>query len=212
MDISQDCSNNNGNAYTKHIIELANTLALRRGKGNDVALVQNIMDTILSSKVSTNNNPTTLHKSSDTIPLEQLYKMSNKSLRDILVKHKLKKSGNKKELANRIWNFNSHEPLTIKDVPFNVVEDSDDDCGSSDNMSIYSLINNRLVLFMNNKFEICSEHYVPAPTEVVLVPIKNWVFIETQEDFEYIGLAIATSTGNYIDRNIIPLELKRFSQ
>ena len=213
MNIILDCSDNRSAIKnTKHITELANALSRPRSNGSNRVLDENLATHILATNTVMPNMRTTLLGSSSDVTLEQLYSMSNKSLRDILVKHKLKKSGNKKELANRIWNFNSRESFTIRDVPFNAVEDSDDDGSIAENQSIYSLIDNKVVLFMNNDFEICSEHYVPAPTEVLLVPIKNWVFIEAHDHFEYVGLAIATSTGNYIDLHIIPPGLRRFSQ
>lgn len=159
--------------------------------------------------------------------IAELLEFKNKDLKQILSDNNRKKSGNKKDLAKRVWDITHPETVIyLPNIPSNTptnetyhIDDSsdtyesDDDCSDSDDgdneysFNIVNLIKTSEIIYLNkNKLiNMNSENHIKE-NEYIYVSKKNWIFKEFDNYYKFMGIL----KEGTIESSIIPNELKEY--
>ena len=133
----------------------------------------------------------------------QLKSLKSLDLKNILSEKSMAISGNKTTLVDRVWGILHPEdaPVEVKKKkrgrPKNktkkdtesvcTIEDSDDE-QVNDSDDIQNLLENRSLILVDSETKKLVSQKSDSTEEYQLVPKKNWVFKEDEENFEFIGV------------------------
>lgn len=197
----------------KFNIPLEDTLKF---KEENVELFVKKYSHIASSTVKTLKNKTKKTPKSEKITIENwqtavclsdLKSLKVQSLKDILSEKGLSITGSKSALMVRVWQINHPEykdTTTDKkvskkktknknnkgikdDTSSNIVEDSDNEDKSSEDISDL-LDNHSKTVYFNDETKSISDTQTEGTIECILVTKKNWVFKNSEDTLEYMGI------------------------
>ena len=152
--------------------------------------------------------------------LEELLKLKNTELKEILSNNSKTKTGTKKILAERIWKITHPDTTTLKphlknnkelyhidDSSSDTNDDSSSDTSDEEDDNIADIIKDSSKIYINNnKIININESSNINKDEYVLVPKKEWVFKEFEHYYKFIGIL----KKNSVHSSIIPEELKQY--
>ena len=198
--------------------ECAEIIASKISKHLDKSLNITIED--LRKKISIPKNKINKKNWYDANCIEELLRFKNEELRAILRENNKKLGGNKKILAQRVWNI-THPTMNIKPKKFNIsitdnnisnyIDDSDTDSesDSDDNTETNDLLDiikdsekinlDNIILNESIKDNINNAN-------LILVKDKKWVFRELDTYYEFIGIL----ENNCINKCCIPDKIKSY--